>query len=139
MSSRTFLDTSTKRQNSTILLVEDEDDTASLVQLMCERKGFTVVRARDGRVALALMTSMAPTSLVLLDMILPYHNGYEVLESFRRDDNWKTVPIVMLTANSYKPDAHKAMLLGATRYIVKEDGPEKLSAVINSVLENIYA
>ena len=123
-----------KQNRRSILIVEDEEDTASLIRLKFEEERWVVVHAKDGRVASSLIETLSPTSIVLLDMVLPYRNGYELLMEFRNHQNWKHVPIIMISANSYAPDIRKAMQLGASGYIVKADGVDEMRNQIHKVL-----
>lgn len=123
-----------KQNRRSILIVEDEEDTASLIRLKFEEERWVVVHAKDGRVASSLIETLSPTSIVLLDMVLPYRNGYELLREFRNHQNWKHVPIIMISANSYAPDIRKAMQLGASGYIVKADGVDEMRNQIHKVL-----
>jgi len=123
-----------KQNRRSILIVEDEEDTASLIRLKFEEERWIVVHAKDGRVASSLIETLSPTSIVLLDMVLPYCNGYELLMEFRNHQNWKHVPIIMISANSYAPDIRKAMQLGASGYIVKADGVDEMRNQIHKVL-----
>ena len=84
--------------NQPILLVEDEPDTAALVTLILQEKGYTVVHAADGQDALNKIASMPPPSLVLLDIQLPHVDGVTILETIRAASGWQHVPVVLLTA-----------------------------------------
>jgi CheY-like chemotaxis protein len=84
--------------NQPILVVEDEPDTAELVKLILQEKGYQVVHAADGHDALNKISSMPPPSLVLLDIQLPHVDGITILETIRATPTWQDVPVVLLTA-----------------------------------------
>lgn len=112
----------------TLLLVEDEDDTADLVTLIMEGEGYQVVRAADGREAMKMIESLPPPSLVLLDMLLPFADGVKILDYLKyKQPAWKKVPVVMLTADSNARDVRESLELGAKDYILK---PFKRAALI---------
>lgn len=105
-----------------ILLVEDEQDTADLVKTLLEREGFSVLHASDGRQATTLIETMRAPSLILLDMVIPYANGFEVLSAIRHHPDWKIVPVLMFSADYFEPDIKRALREGATTYLVKQPG-----------------
>ncbi|MFO0773415.1 MAG: response regulator [Nitrospiraceae bacterium] len=111
---------------ATILYIEDEADTALLVTSMLEEEGLTVRQARDGREALAAIASMTPPTLVLLDLLIPFVNGFEVLTRIRRTTGWEVVPVVMVSADSYWPDIERALVAGANDFLVKSAGVHEL-------------
>ncbi len=108
--------------NTTVLVVEDEQDTAELLKHLLEREGFSVLHAGDGRQARTLIDTIRPPSLVLLDMVLPYVSGFELLRVIRRHPDWQGVPVIMLSADDYEPDIQQALREGATAYVTKQKG-----------------
>ncbi|MGQ4877143.1 response regulator [Billgrantia sp. LNSP4103-1] len=111
-----------------ILMVEDEEDIAFLIRFMLERQGFEVEHAADGRRAMQLLAEIAPVELALLDIMLPYHDGLEVLERLRGLPAWKDVPVIMLTAKARESDVVRALELGADDYVTKPFQPDELLA-----------
>lgn len=124
---------------ATILYVEDEQDTGDLLQTQLEGEGYAVVRAADGRQAICLIESMTPPALILLDVVLPYVNGFELLTGLRANPDWKHIPIVMLSADSYGPDIHHAMSNGATAYVLKQAGFQELIRTLDRILTSASA
>ena len=118
----------------TILCVEDEEDTGNLIQLTLEREGYVVVRARDGRQAICLIETMLPPGLILLDLVVPYVNGFELLGALCRNPDWKHVPIIMLSADYYEPDIQRALAEGAHAYVVKNPGLHELVQTVRQLL-----
>jgi len=121
-------------RSRTALVVEDDPDIAHLLQCILGREGFAVERLGDGRAAMARLGSGAPADLVLLDVMLPFASGLEVLAAARSLDAWRGVPIVMLTAKSRESDIVSALDAGANDYIVKPFQPAELKARIRRLV-----
>jgi CheY-like chemotaxis protein len=120
--------------SQTILCIEDEEDTGNLIQALLEREGYTIVRARDGRQALCLFETMRPPALILLDVVIPYVNGFEQLSTLRNNPDWQHTPIIMVSADYYQPDIQRALAEGATAYVVKKPGLQDLIHKVRQVL-----
>lgn len=118
----------------TILCVEDEQDTSALLKAILEREGYVVVRAANGRQAICLIETMLPPALILLAVILPYVNGFELLTALRLNPDWKHVPIIMVSADSCCADIERALALGANDYVVKTTGIKALVQKVKRVL-----
>ena len=112
----------------TVLMVEDEEDTASLLKFLLERASYQVVHAQDGRQAQELISTMAPPDIVLLDVMLPFLSGLQVLTVIRKREGWKKVPIVMLTADGSEHDIKRALENGANDYMIKPFNPRELTS-----------
>lgn len=104
---------------SRILVVEDDADMASLAMRWLERAGHTVQRAGDGPAALSALEGEALPDLVLLDVMLPKTDGFEVLRRIRAGARTKRLPVIMVTSFSRDKDAARGRELGANDYIVK--------------------
>ena len=101
---------------------------AALVRSILEREGYVVEIARDGRSAQTFLRNLAPPALVTLDIMLPYHDGLELLAELRARPGWEKVPVLMLTA---KPkDQERALAAGATDYLLKPFMPADLRAKV---------
>lgn len=111
-----------------VLMVEDEEDTASLLKFLLERASYQVVHAKDGRQAQELISTMAPPDIVLLDVMLPFLSGLQVLTVIRKREGWKKVPIVMLTADGSEHDIKRALENGANDYMIKPFNPRELTS-----------
>lgn len=118
----------------TIFCVEDEPDTGALLQKTLESAGYAVVRAADGRQAVCLIETTLPPSLILLDVVVPYVNGFELLAGLRRNPDWQHVPIIMVSADHYQPDIERALAEGANAYVVKTSGFHDLLETVNRLL-----
>ncbi|EQM79322.1 response regulator transcription factor [Stutzerimonas stutzeri] len=117
-----------------ILMVEDEEDIAFLIRFMLERHGFSVEHAADGRQALERLSTGNPPDLTLMDIMLPYHDGLELIERLRAQPGWESVPVLMLTAKAREVDIVRALELGADDYVTKPFQPEELLARIRRLL-----
>lgn len=115
-----------------ILLVEDEEKLARMVELELNYEGYTVGKAADGRTGLEMALS-GQYDLVLLDIMLPALNGMEVLRRLRRES---LVPVIMLTARDTVMDKVAGLDAGADDYITKPFAIEELLARIRAALRN---
>jgi DNA-binding response OmpR family regulator len=116
--------------NKTILIVEDDENTSSLIALYLEREGFSAVTAGDGEMALALAGRHRP-ELVILDLMIPKVDGWEVCRRLRQTSE---VPVIMLTARGEEIDRVAGLTLGADDYVVKPFSPRELVARVKAVL-----
>ena len=114
----------------TVLIVEDDPNTASLVSLYLEREGFRVMAAGDGDSGLAMARRHRP-DLVVLDLMLPKLDGWEVCRRLR---TWSDVPVIMLTARGEEIDRVAGLTLGADDYVVKPFSPRELVARVQAIL-----
>jgi DNA-binding response OmpR family regulator len=121
----------------TALIVEDEDQIAYLLRFILEREGYKVELASDGQVAQHLILNGMPPSLVLLDVMLPYVDGYQLLAAMRAKAGWETVPVLMLTAKSQGKDVDRAIDSGATDYMVKPFKPDELRERIRRLVKSL--
>ena len=110
------------RQNimKKILFIEDESALQKAVSDFLNQEDFKVVSALDGETGLRMAKSEAP-DLILLDLILPKLNGFEVLKELSVDEKTKKIPVIVLTNLEGVEDIKKALELGATTYLIKED------------------
>jgi DNA-binding response OmpR family regulator len=118
-----------------ILVVEDNEHAAFLLRFLLERAGFEVTLSPDGRDALEKLSSMEPVDLVVLDLMLPYLSGYQVLIEARKNPKWIDVPIVVVTARTLEMDAVRALETGANDFVRKPFQPEELLARIRRAIE----
>ena len=119
----------------TVLLVEDEEQIQMLVSFLLEREGFEVHLARDGREASHAIETLEPPALVLLDVMLPYTDGYNLLREIRAKRAWDACPIVMLTAKSQEQHIVEALDAGANEYIMKPFQPSELKARVRRLVK----
>ena len=116
-----------------ILLAEDEKQIGDMVAFKLTNSGHQVLRARDGEEALALATAERP-ELILLDVMMPVLNGFEVLRRLKADPVLSPIPVIMLTAKSRERDVLAGLSAGAVDYIVKPFSLKELTARIDTAL-----
>lgn len=117
-----------------ILIVDDEEDNLVLLEKRLKATGFDTIVAKDGDEALSQTFKYFP-ALILLDIMMPKKDGYEVLDILRKDDKTKEIPVILLTAKAEVPDKVKGLELGAEDYVTKPFDFKELLARINSHLE----
>lgn len=118
----------------TILVVEDEANLHQALLEFLTSEGFNTLSAMDGEKALELAQAKKP-DLVLLDIILPKKDGFEVMDILKKDSQTKNIPIILLTNMESAEDIQKAFEKGATTYLVKSS--YKLEEIINKVKETL--
>ena len=116
-----------------VLIVEDEADILQLLKYNVESAGFEVSTAEDGYEALSLAKRQLP-DLVLLDLMIPGLDGFEVCRELKRNAETKHIPIIMLTAKGEEIDRIVGLELGADDYVVKPFSPRELNLRIRAVL-----
>lgn len=122
--------------NPQVLIVEDEDALATLLQYNLEKEGYSVAVARDGEEALIQAEESTP-DLVLVDWMLPKVSGIEVCRRLRGRQETANVPIIMLTARGEETDRVRGLDTGADDYVVKPFSMTELFARIRAVLRRI--
>lgn len=123
---------SEKSMKKNILIVEDDSVLQKTMQEYLQMEGFVANVASDGDEAMKLAKELKP-DLILLDIVLPKKDGYEIIQEVRADDVIGKVPIMLLTNLGGINDVEKALGLGATTYLVKAD--YTLEEVANKVKE----
>ena len=104
----------------TILLVEDDPFLSSILQLKLDKENFKTIRAADGEEALNLLTEQGvKPDAILLDLILPKKNGFEVLESIRQDPILEKLPVIIISNLGQPSDIERGKALGVIDYFVK--------------------
>ncbi|MDO8296242.1 MAG: phosphate regulon transcriptional regulator PhoB [Caulobacter sp.] len=120
----------------TVLVVEDEDALATLLQYNLEKEGYRVILAGDGEEALILVQEELP-DLVVLDWMLPKVSGIEVCRRLRQRTESRNLPILMLTARGEESDRVRGLDTGADDYVVKPFAMSELTARIRAVMRRI--
>ena len=116
------------------LVVESNEHMAYMLDFMLQRAGYDVIIAANGRDARAVIENVAPVDVVLLDLLLPYVSGYQLITEMRENHDWQYVPIVVLTAKVLEDDIVKALDMGASDYIAKPFRPRELLARLRRVV-----
>ena len=118
-----------------ILVVEDEPNIVLSLQFLMKQAGFDVRVARDGDEALREVEVRAP-DLILLDVMIPKRDGFDVCQTIRANPDWGYIYIIMLTAKGREVDREKGISLGANDYVTKpfstRDMTEKVKQLLNS-------
>ncbi len=113
-----------------LLIVEDDEHMSYLLGYLAEKERFVVERIADGRRAAERIDAGPAVDLVLLDVMLPYTDGFELLERLRANPAWQGVPVIILTSRTREHDAVRALSLGADDYLTKPFSPAELIARI---------
>ncbi|HEV7386388.1 MAG TPA: phosphate regulon transcriptional regulator PhoB [Phenylobacterium sp.] len=119
-----------------VLVVEDEDSLATLLQYNLQKEGYDVALAGDGEEALLLVDERLP-DLIVLDWMLPKISGIEVCRRLRQRNETRNVPIIMLTARGEETDRVRGLDTGADDYVVKPFSMTELTARIRAVLRRL--
>jgi len=104
----------------TILFIEDESALQKILGEALSKEGYKIIPALDGEIGLRLVKIKKP-DLVLLDLILPKIDGFEVLKRIKEDPEIRKIPIIVLTNLERIEDVDRALELGATTYLIKEN------------------
>ena len=119
-----------------ILIVDDEPSIVVPIQFLMQQQGYNVLVAENGHDALDMIYKYNP-DLVLLDIMLPGIDGYEVCEIVRLNPKLRDVKIIFLTAKGREVEIAKGLALGADAYITKPFSNAELVAKVKTVLDNI--
>ena len=117
-----------------VLIADDEPNIVASLEFLMEQAGFEVKLAANGQEALELVASFRP-DLVLLDVMMPVKNGYEVCQSLKSDPATRTVKVVMLSAKGRDVEVAKGLELGADAYVTKPFSTRDLVAQIRGMLD----
>jgi len=120
---------------TSILIVEDDESIAGLIEFLLRREGYEVILAKDGLSAKRQISESPPPDLVLLDIMLPYIDGIHLLELIKNLPTWSQVPVIMLTVRSAESVVAKALEIGAEDFIAKPFQPMELVARVNRRLK----
>lgn len=121
-----------------VLVVEDERDIAALVAYHLTKEGYRVRTAADGPDAIGSAVHERP-DLIVLDLMLPGHSGYEVITELKRRAETSEIPIVVLTARRDEQDRIKGLELGVDDYLTKPFSPKELVLRVGAVLRRVRA
>jgi two-component system alkaline phosphatase synthesis response regulator PhoP/two-component system response regulator VicR len=119
-----------------ILAVDDERHIVRLVQVNLERQGYEVVTAFDGKEALEKVSSEQP-DLIVLDVMMPYMDGFEVLQNLKRDPGTRDIPVIMLTAKAQDADVFRGWQSGVDCYLTKPFNPMELIAFVKRIFKSL--
>ncbi|HMK61506.1 MAG TPA: response regulator [Dissulfurispiraceae bacterium] len=120
-----------------ILVVDDDKTTRKLLSLYLKAKGYEVVTAENGLDAMEKLGT-ENINLVVTDMNMPYMDGIELTKNLRADENWKALPIVMVTTEADEDEKKRAYETGVDDYLVKPANAEQISDSIKKILKKIF-
>ena len=119
-----------------IYIVEDEPLITRLAQINLERAGYAVQMANNGIEALeALQSKQVQPDLILMDVMMPYMNGFELTYNLQSDAELSKIPIIIMTARSRDEDILMGQELGAKHYLMKPIKPTDLVSMVTQVLK----
>jgi two-component system, OmpR family, alkaline phosphatase synthesis response regulator PhoP len=115
-----------------VLVCDDERHIVRLIQVNLERQGYQVVTAYDGKEGLEKIRAEKP-NLVVLDVMMPYMDGFEVLKTIRREPETESLPVIMLTAKAQDKDVFEGYHYGADMYLTKPFNPMELVTFVKRI------
>ena len=120
--------------NKRVLIADDEPNIVISLEFLMKREGHEVSVARDGQQALDAIRRIRP-DLVLLDVMMPFKTGYEVLQELRADETIAHTKVLMLTAKGRDTDTAKGLALGADAYMTKPFSTKELAERVRQMLD----
>lgn len=117
-----------------VLIVEDNDDMARILEYRLQREGFVTQRAHDGKEGLTRLGQSPLPRLVTLDVMMPFMNGFDVLREIRTRPATQQLPVLMLTSMAREEDVVRALRGGATEYLTKPFKPGELVARVRRLI-----
>jgi len=118
-----------------ILIVEDDQFLMDIYATKLREEGFEVIEATNGEVALEKLRESQP-DLILLDIILPIKEGFEILKEIKNDEKFKNLPVIIISNISQRDVIKKSLSLGAVKYLVKADyTPSQIVKEIKKILK----
>ena len=117
-----------------VLVVDDEPNIVISIKFLMKQKGYEVRTASNGEEALQALNEKVP-DLILLDVMMPKPDGYEVCQKIRATAKWKDIPVIMLTAKGREVEREKGFAMGADDYITKPFSTQELVAKVQAILE----
>ena len=108
-------------EKKTILIVEDDFYLVRAYSLKLEKEGVNVVSVGDGEAAIEFLKKNKKPDMIILDLMLPKKNGFEVLQEIKLNSEWKNIPLIILSNLGQEEDIKKGKEMGALDYIIKAD------------------
>lgn len=126
-------------KDTKILLVEDDKFLVDIFATRLQNAGYDITTADNGEAAIALAIEKHP-HLILLDIILPQMDGWEVLEKLQKEELTKHIPVILLTNLGHEEDVEKGLKSGATGYLIKAQyTPTEVVNKVKEILEKTYS
>jgi DNA-binding response OmpR family regulator len=117
-----------------ILIVDDEATTAQLVKMVLKKQGYRVFTAGNGPEALRIADDLVP-DLILLDIVLPGMDGFQVCQYIRKNPRTKSIPVIMFSGLDRPADQRKAFMVGGDDFLTK---PVKMAELLEKVRTNLH-
>ncbi|MBL7065605.1 MAG: response regulator [Anaerolineae bacterium] len=123
-----------EEERKTVICIEDEPEMIDLIKLILGRKGFDLIGAIGGREGIETVRRLKP-DLVLLDLMMPDMDGWEVYQQMKADDELKNIPVIVVTAKAQSIDKVLGLHIAKVDdYVTKPFGPQELLQSVNKVL-----
>jgi len=120
-----------------ILVIDDEPEVLELVSEFLKREGYDVMTEASSTKGIEKAKSFHP-DLILLDIIMPKLDGYEVCKLLKKNESTKNIPVIFLTGKDVSEDHHKSFQVGGDMFIKKPFSRESLTRIVKLVLETLY-
>lgn len=133
--------TNNQKVEPVIIMADNDEHIAFLLDVLLQRQGYRVIAVKDGIGFLELIKGHLPPALILLDIMLPFIDGFDLIHQIRTLQDWKGVPIIVLSSRDGEEDIVRAFKAGANDYITKPFQPRELVVRIENLLgrKNDYA
>jgi CheY-like chemotaxis protein len=115
-----------------ILVIDDEKSIIDIIKLKLTKLGYDIETATTGPDGLEKARSLSP-DLILLDIMLPGIDGFKICQMLKFDENYKHIPIILLSAKNQESDRELGLKTGANDYLVKESSPKFWDALISKI------
>jgi DNA-binding response OmpR family regulator len=116
------------------LVIDHNEHVAYMLRFMLERAGYDAIIVANGRDAQSAIENVEPVDVVILDLMLPYVSGYQLIAEIRDNPVWRDVPIMVLSGKILEDDVVKALDLGANDYVTKPFRPQELLARLRRIV-----
>jgi DNA-binding response OmpR family regulator len=116
-----------------VLIIEDEPNIVLSLEFLLQREGYDTASATDADAGLSLVRELHP-DVVLLDIMMPKRNGYELCQTIKGDPELRAIPVIMVSARGQEVEVLKGLELGASAYVTKPFGNAEILEAIRAVL-----
>ena len=116
-----------------VVIIEDEPNIVLSLEFLLQREGYETASATDADTGLALVRQMRP-DVVLLDIMMPKRNGYELCQTIKADSELRSIAIIMVSARGQEVEILKGLELGASAYVTKPFGNAEILEAVRAVL-----
>jgi two-component system alkaline phosphatase synthesis response regulator PhoP len=116
-----------------VVIIEDEPNIVLSLEFLLQREGYETASATDADTGLALVRQMRP-DVVLLDIMMPKRNGYELCQTIKADPELRSIAIIMVSARGQEVEVLKGLELGASAYVTKPFGNAEILEAVRAVL-----